>query len=55
MAQTPQELIAAYLAGMKHQPAMYALERLHAELGGQILQNKQEARRLAKCMKSRRS
>jgi hypothetical protein len=36
---------------MKHKPAMYALERLHAELGGQILQNKQEAPRLAKCMK----
>jgi len=30
---------------------MYALERLHAELGGQILQNKQEARRLAQCVK----
>jgi hypothetical protein len=30
---------------------MYALERLHAELGGQILQNKQEAKRLARCMK----
>jgi hypothetical protein len=35
---------------MKHKPALYALERLHAELGGQILQNKREARRLAQAM-----
>src|SRR6266850_3133560 len=35
---------------MKHQPAMFALERLHAELGGQILQNKKDAKRLAKAM-----
>ena len=32
-------------------PALYALERLHAELGGQILQNKKEATRLAASMK----
>jgi hypothetical protein len=32
-------------------PAMYALERLHAELGGQLLQNKKEAKWLAQCMK----
>jgi hypothetical protein len=30
-----------------HRPAMQALERLHAELGGQILENKDEAQRLA--------
>src|SRR6202171_1491974 len=30
-----------------HRPAMRALERLHAELGGQILENKEEAQRLA--------
>src|ERR1019366_8260425 len=34
-------------------PAMYALERLHAALGGQILQNKKEAKRLAQCMMRR--
>jgi hypothetical protein len=34
-------------------PAMYALERLHAEPGGQILQNKKEAKRLAQCMMRR--
>jgi hypothetical protein len=34
-------------------PAMYALERLHAELDGQILQNKKEAKRLAQCMMRR--
>lgn len=32
-------------------PALYALERLHAELGGQILDNRKEARRLAQSMK----
>lgn len=32
-------------------PALYALERLHAELGGQILANKKEAKRLAESMK----
>jgi hypothetical protein len=30
-----------------HRPAMQTLERLHAELGGQILENKEEAHRLA--------
>lgn len=35
---------------MKHTPAIYALERLHAELGGQIVQNKREAKRLAASM-----
>src|ERR1700694_4429353 len=30
-----------------HRPAMQTLERLHAELGGQILENKDEAKRLA--------
>jgi hypothetical protein len=29
---------------------MFALERLHAELGGQVLQNKKEAKRLAQAM-----
>ncbi len=32
-------------------PALYALERLHAELGGQILANKEEAGRLAESMR----
>jgi hypothetical protein len=31
--------------------AKYALEKLHAELGGKIKDNKREAVRLAKCMK----
>ena len=30
-----------------HRPAMQTLERLHAELGGRILENKEEAQRLA--------
>ena len=30
-----------------HRPAMQTLERLHAELGGQFLENKDEAQRLA--------
>src|SRR5258706_16448797 len=30
-----------------NRPAMQTLERLHAELGGQILENKEEAQRLA--------
>jgi hypothetical protein len=30
---------------------MYALKRLHAGLGGQIIQNKKEGKRLAACMK----
>ena len=29
-----------------HRPAMQTLERLHAELGGQILENKEEAHRI---------
>lgn len=33
-----------------HRPAMQTLERLHAELGGQILENKKEAKRLAAAM-----
>jgi hypothetical protein len=36
---------------MKHKPALYALERLHAELGGKIKENRQHAARLAKEMK----
>jgi hypothetical protein len=36
---------------MKYQPAMYALERLHAELGGKIIDNKREAKRQAQSMK----
>lgn len=31
-------------------PAMHTLERLHAELGGQILENKKEAKHLAAAM-----
>jgi hypothetical protein len=34
-----------------HRPAMQTLERLHAELGGQILGNKTEALRLADSMR----
>jgi hypothetical protein len=30
-----------------HRPAMQTLERLHAELGGQIPENKEKAQRLA--------
>jgi hypothetical protein len=30
-----------------HRPAIQTLERLHSELGGQILENKEEAHRLA--------
>jgi hypothetical protein len=30
-----------------HRPAIQTLERLHAELGGQIVENKEEAQRLA--------
>lgn len=36
---------------MKHKPALYALERLHAELGGKILANRKEAARLAQDMR----
>lgn len=32
-------------------PAIHTLERLHSELGGQILENKAEAKRLAESMK----
>jgi hypothetical protein len=35
---------------MKHNPAMFALLRLHAELVGEINQKRKEHRRLAKCM-----
>jgi hypothetical protein len=35
---------------MKHKPAMYALLRLHAELGGKIKDNRQQAARLASDM-----
>jgi hypothetical protein len=31
---------------MKHKPALYALERLHAELGGKLRENEKEAARL---------
>src|SRR5438105_12633258 len=34
-----------------HRPAMQTLERLHAELGGQILENKTEALQLADSMR----
>jgi hypothetical protein len=34
-----------------HRPAMQTLEGLHAELGGQILENKIEALRLADSMR----
>lgn len=30
-----------------HRPAMQTMERLHSELGGQILENKEEAQRLS--------
>lgn len=39
------------LAPMKQTPALYALERLHAELGGKILENRNEAKRLAQDMR----
>jgi len=39
------------LRAMKHKPALYALERLHAELGGRILANRKEAGRLAQDMR----
>jgi hypothetical protein len=35
----------------EHQPAMYALLRLHATLGDKIKENRQEARRFAEDMK----
>jgi hypothetical protein len=34
-----------------HRPAIQTLERLHSELGGQILENKTEALRLAESMR----
>jgi len=34
----------------KKNPAMYTLERLHADLGGKIKDNKREAKRLAQAM-----
>ncbi|HXQ53773.1 MAG TPA: hypothetical protein VN802_21955 [Stellaceae bacterium] len=36
---------------MEHKPAIYALVRLHAELGGKIKDNRREAKRLAQDMK----
>jgi hypothetical protein len=36
---------------MKHKPALYALERLHAELGGRIKDNRTEAAQLVADMK----
>jgi hypothetical protein len=36
---------------MNHKPALYALERLHAELGGRILANRKEATRLTQDMR----
>jgi hypothetical protein len=36
---------------VKYKPAIYALERLHAELGGKILANRKEAARLAQDMR----
>lgn len=41
----------ARLRGMEHKPAIYALERLHAELGGKILANRKDAKRLAQEMR----
>jgi hypothetical protein len=38
------------IAGIATTQAKYALEKLHAELGGKILDNKREADRLAACM-----
>lgn len=35
------------VVGPRHRPAIQTLERLHSELGGQILENKEEAQRLA--------
>lgn len=35
---------------MEHAPALYALQRLHADLGGQIKQNQAEATRLRENM-----
>jgi hypothetical protein len=39
------------LRAMNHKPALYALERLHAELGGKILANRKETARLAQDMR----
>jgi hypothetical protein len=50
LPQSIHGLLASVRADMKHKPALYALERLHAELGGQIAQNKREAKRLAQAM-----
>lgn len=36
---------------MKHKPAIFALQRLHADLGGRIKDNKKEAGRLTESMK----
>jgi hypothetical protein len=36
---------------MKHKPALYALERLHAELGGQLKENRQQAVNVLRRMK----
>ena len=49
----PLDLIVAppTCDGMKHKPALYALERLHAELGGKIKDNRKEAARLAESMR----
>jgi len=36
---------------VKHKPALYPLERLHAELGGKIKENRNQAAKLVKQMK----
>ena len=38
-------------ANIGHTPAVHALKRLHADLGGQIKENRREAKRLANNMK----
>src|SRR5258707_1554658 len=58
MAQLPEDFrpIRSYfprmpVAAIATTQAKYALEKLHAELGGTILDNKREAKHLAQCMK----
>jgi hypothetical protein len=49
MAQTPQALypILSYFGGMKHNhPTLSALRRLHSEIGGKIVDNRKDAKRL---------
>jgi hypothetical protein len=49
MAQTPQALLPnpPYLGGMKdNHPTLCALKRLHADIGGKIIENRKNAKRL---------